>query len=261
MENDDVDEVVEVLAKKVGKSIGKKDVNNILVAHQKKRFEKKGFVALNIPNKLNRTSINNYGAVIASSNKISISKTAVDKSDARFTAENSLMSAVALLIVVAATHFVVVSTEDPDIRKMVNKLSKEDRMLYDMVSEAHGGKAVFPVKPHLLFSQDDKTVYICEGGSGTEPEEWRLTTKVSIKKRGTNAIYKVENKNVMNGMRVKLHFIMSGIGACAPPCITVTGLNDRELKDDFLVMRVQGLCMGGDGVNMQSQGVGFVLFI
>ena len=65
----------------------------------------------------------------------------------------------------------------------------------------------------------------------------------------------------MCGMRVKLTWTFNGTGQCAPLFITVSGLHDRELPPgkDFVVLKVQGLCIGGVGIGGDSQ-LGYVAF-
>jgi len=50
-------------------------------------------------------------------------------------------------------------------------------------------------------------------------------------------------------------------GDVAPVCICFSGLTEYEMPDkDFIVMEVEGLCVGGSGVN-GSKDIGYVLFM
>ena len=84
-------------------------------------------------------------------------------------------------------------------------------------------------------------------GSTTKKDEFLLVTKESCLNRGTNALYTVDECDLINGIRVKLTWTLSGGDTCAPLFVTVTGLNDREMQTecDMLVVKVPGLCVGG----------------
>lgn len=74
--------------------------------------------------------------------------------------------------------------------------------------------------------------------------------------------YQLDNNKSMKGMRVKLTFTFSGGGTSAPQFITVTGMTKRELPEDTsLLFKVKGLCIGGGGINVGCDGVGYILFI
>ena len=63
-----------------------------------------------------RTSVNNYKAVLASQASVSITTTAISKTNNRYTAEKSLISVMAFLIVVVSTHFILANEENDEIR-------------------------------------------------------------------------------------------------------------------------------------------------
>jgi hypothetical protein len=135
------------------------------------------------------------------------------------------------------------------------------RKLYNMVTDFFGA-SVYPVEPYLLYSTDDTTKYIFEG---TQKKFFPNvpTTKSSISKRGTNAIYKCKGNKSMSGMRVNLTFIFSAMGTCFPLVCIVTGLTEQEMptREEFLHVKVPGLCIGGGGVNVNNQEVGHLLFM
>jgi hypothetical protein len=114
----------------------------------------------------------------------------------------------------------------------------------------------------MLYSTDDTTEYIFEGTKKVFTP-YVLTTKTSISKRGTSAVYKCEDNKSMHGMGVKLTFTFSGVGTCFPLVCTVTGLTKREMptRKEFIVVKVPGMCIGGGGVNINNQEVGYLLFM
>ena len=63
-----------------------------------------------------------------------------DVTNARWTAEHSSIGTMALVIVVATTHFFVVATEDTEWRQFLSTLPEDSKLLYNMVSDFHGGK-------------------------------------------------------------------------------------------------------------------------
>jgi hypothetical protein len=66
------------------------------------------------------------------------------------------------------------------------------KMLLKCVSGAWG-TSVFPVLPELIVSTDNTTEYVFEGTCEEQPK-FVLATKSSIMKRGTNALYQVQDK-------------------------------------------------------------------
>ena len=124
-------------------------------------------------------------------------------------------------------------------------------MLLNCVSDALG-TSVFPLLPELIVSTDDTTEYIFEGTCEGQPQ-FVLATKSSIMKRGTNALYRVQDCKSMNGMRVKLTFTFTAMGNCFPLVVTVTGLTKWKMSGkDFVHVEIPGLCIGGGGVSIDS---------
>jgi hypothetical protein len=120
-----------------------------------------------------------------------------------------------------------VQNEDSNIRAKIKTLPESTKMLLEMVSAAWG-TSVCPVLPELIVSTDDTTEYIFEGTKDDQPK-FVLTTKSSIEKQGTNALYCVEDSKAMNGLHVKLSFIFTTMVNCFPLVVTVTGLTKKEM--------------------------------
>ncbi len=68
----------------------------------------------------------------------------------------------AVVIVVATTHFYVVATRDTEWRQFLSTLPGDSKLLYNMVSDFHCGKPVRVRSPHLITNQDDETEFICK---------------------------------------------------------------------------------------------------
>ena len=63
-------------------------------------------------------------------------------------------------------------------------------------------------------------------------------------------------------MQVKLAFTFSVTGTSVPLFIIVTGMIDKELSLDMsLIVEVKGFCIGGGGINLGCDGVGYILFM
>ena len=251
-----VDKCCKDIANDLGEKTMEEKVNDMLV----QALREKG---LRPPPgyQFNRTTISNYKAYFASKGIISLTDDSIDKTDARRTAEKSLISSMALLIVVALTHFYVAEVEDTEWREFITKLSPEDRKLYDMVSDFHGGKPVRYREPHRLFGCDDSTEFATEGTQPNDSKKVGLVGKSSLITAGTRSIFHTDTSKKNRGMRVKRHKITCGNGSVAPVVYAFCGLTEHEMpKDDVILWKVEGLCPGGFGVNGSTK-VGYVLWM
>ncbi len=112
------------------------------------------------------------------------------------------------------------------------------------------GTSVFPILPKLIVSTDDMTEYILEGMCNEQPK-CVLATKSLIMKRGSNALYQVQDSKLMSWTRVKLTFTFTAMGYCFPIVVTVMGLTEWEMPGkDFVNVKIPGLCIGGEGVSV-----------
>ena len=105
--------------------------------------------------KFNPTTVDNYMALFATKGGISLTDKSIAKNNASWTAEHSSIGMMALIIVVASTHFYVVADEDIEWRQFLSSLPEDSKLLYNMVSDFHGGKPVCVRKPHLITNQED----------------------------------------------------------------------------------------------------------
>ena len=105
--------------------------------------------------KFNPTTVDNYMALFATKGGISLTNKSIAKNNASWTAEHSSIGMMALIIVVASTHFYVVADEDIEWRQFLSSLPEDSKLLYNMVSNFHGGKSVRVRKPHLITNQED----------------------------------------------------------------------------------------------------------
>ena len=237
--------ISDALEEESGKTIGENELISIIKDTRSKNIEAAGLVPICATKNPSRTSVNNYKCVLASQASVSITKTAISKTNNRYTAEKSLIFAMAFLIVVANTYFILANEENDEIRKEMKDAPKCIKMLYDMVSKAHGNLPVIPIKTQYIYSSDDTVMYVFEG-KGKDKDVFRLVSSKALKHAGTNSKYQSDDSNMMNGMRVKLTFTISAIGTCAPIFISVCGLTPKELpKEACIIVQVEGLCIGG----------------
>ena len=186
-----------------GRTYGHEDINKKIVEHQNKMISEAGHMPLNPERQLKPTTLHNYAAELAMNSNLSLTQTSISKTDTRFAAEHSIRGAVNNVILVATTHFVEIDEEDIDIRNELNEMMPETRERYDFITDSCGGVPVVPIRPELITSTDDSTVFIfC--GSTTKKDEFHLVTKESCLNKGTHAVYTVNECDHMNGMRVKL---------------------------------------------------------
>ena len=206
-------------------------------------------------------SIRNYSALLSNHPSISISCSAITKTNNRFTAENSLISAMAFIMVVATTHFIIVPKESESIREDMKNASDGVKIMMKLLSSSYNKLPLFPLKPQYILSSDDTVMYIYEG-KGKESDEFHLVSSKAITQAGTRARYKCEDTNTMQGMRCKLNFTYSAIDCCAPIFVSVCGLTEREMPcEPCINVSVKGLCSRGRVVSAGNRQKGYVMFM
>lgn len=234
------------------------DIEKALLEANKKKKLAQGILPKE--GNVNPTTIDNYRVQLANHPSVSVSQKTIVKSTNRDVSEKSIRMVLSLLTAIGAGHFIPVDEECPEIKRQLKNVDAKCRLLYDMVQDALG-VSVYPVKPEYIYSTDDTTCYIFEGKVDGQ-DKWTLVTNESIRNSGTNAIYRVDDSKIMNGMRVKLTFTFSAAGMCAPLFVTVSGLSKEEMPNKpFLHMKVPGLCIGGGGVTLGNKEEGHVFFM
>mgnify|MGYP006192601003 FL=1 len=256
MNDDEVDLFTESVRKNPGEKNMRECVNDMLIESARK----KGRLCAS-DMKFNATTVNNYMALFANKGGISLTDKSIAKTNSRWTAEHSSIGTMALIIVVASTHFYVVADEDIEWRQFLSSLPEDSKLLYNMVSDFHGGKPVRVRKPHLITNQDDSTQFICQGKQIDNSARVGLVASTALKTQSTLSVYHQDDDNKMNGLRVKRHLLTNARGDVAPACYCFAGLTEYEMPDDeFIIWEVEGLCIGGYGA-YRSTGIGYVLFM
>jgi hypothetical protein len=239
--------IAQSLDEEVGKTYDKSNVKMMKKKIHTEKLEKAGYKNI-IEMRFCDSTLRNYSVLLADEGTIAISQSCTSKSNTHYAAENSIRGSIATLGVVTTTHFITVKEEDADICSKTKSMPAATCKLYNMVTDFFGA-SFFSVEPYLLYLTDNTTEYIFEGAQKKFVPNF-LTTKSSISKQGTNVVYKCKDNKLMSGMHVKLTFTFSAMGTCFPLACTVTGLTERKMLtgEEFLHVKVPGLCIGGGGV-------------
>ena len=262
LENNDLVSIKCDLPKKLGKAIGNDVVTTSIKENVCKRIKNNGLVPIcNIDYEPNRQTVTNYQALIASMPGVSIATSAIGKTNTRFTAEHSFISSMALIFVVATTHYEICDDVDPNLEKEINQASDGVKMLYRMVRKAYDDLPIRPVKPQYLYSTDDTICYVFEG-KGEKELPFRLVSSLSLENAGTRSRYKKDDSKAMNGLRVKFTFTFFGAGTSAPTYISICGLTEREMpEDECIVLEIEGLSSTVGCANVGGSNKGMLVLM
>jgi hypothetical protein len=185
------------------------------------------------------------------------------KSESRFAAENSLISAVRLLLVICGKHYNVGKEFGTSNVPSVLDATVGARKLETMLSNYYG-EPVFPNYQQLITTTDDTVNFIFEGIS-TKASSFFLVGK--SQDSGTHSHHSNETGGTdhKNGLRIRNTVSFSGHGSMAPFCATVYGQNSRELSEEIcpngvLIIPITGFCAGGSR-DSRIQAVGYIAFI
>ena len=234
----------------------RESVKEMLIENIKKRG---GVPVTNL--QLNTSTVSNYVGEMANMTGLSLAIGSVDNTNARHAAERSLIGSMQLLVVIAMTHFYVTDIDDVEYRTKMKEHSADELILSKMVSQFHGNRPVRARPAHLIITVDDSTIYATEGTQPDRTSEIGLVGTSALSRSRTLSLKNVDNSTKMHGTRIKRHFMGSGDGTSAPPVWIITGLPDYEMPhDDFLVIDVEGLCIGGYGVG-GSKEKGYIILM
>ena len=232
------------------KAIGQNDVHGLLVSQKKCMAVQMGEVPISSrSDTVPPQTTGMYMSLLATHKDISVCDDAIGKTDTRYTAENLLMSAMAFMTTIAATHFMIGYPDSAAKRKFQDSTASA-KYLHDKTSKVHGDLPLITAKPQYVYLQDDTTTYVfC--GTETKAPSWMLVGAESNCGAGVCLKY-VQDRNPgsKNGLHVKSTFIFNVMGQMATPCISVTGLNDRELPPEhcpngIFALKIEGLCLSG----------------
>ena len=265
----DLKAVAQNLKQNEGKTAGDKEIVNAIVQKQEERAIQQGLVPITTMGICpDQKTIRNYKSLMASLPDISVIRNAVPKPQTRFTAENSWMSSVAFMILVAATHFIPLWTKShqyEEQQKRLKEASAGAKKLFSLVLKANFNMPLFVIRPPYNCSTDDTTTYTYVG-EGQTKATFLLASRSALKSAGTCSKYKAEDSNAMQGLRVKLTFTFSQAGCVADTFVSIVGLTESELPKrtcptGFLALDIKGLAVGGGGITVGEQKSGWLVFI
>ena len=264
----DVDTIVaKTSTSSMGRITTSLEVRRILEEQALVTAQERGISSVLVPPSVCDRTVRNYKALAASANRASIKNKVQQKTDSRHTAENSIMSTVSFLMVVAITHLFV-GEKNSRYHKYREEPSQGAKMLTRLVSKCNRYAPVYPILPGLIFSTDDSTLFVFKGKAKTA-ESWYL-----LQDNGFNDGVAKYNQSVygneeggtdhLNGLRVRLTFTMNATGMLAATFITVTGVSEKELPkktcpSGVLYIQIPGLCIGA-AQDLRHNAVGYVAF-
>jgi hypothetical protein len=161
----------------------------------------------------------------------------ITKTKAQWTVEHSSIGTMALISVVASAHIYIVANEDIKWQQFLRSLPEDSKLLYNIVSNFHGGKPVHVRKPHLITNQqDDQIEFTCKGKQINRSARVGLVASTAFDLQCTLSLYHQDDSNNMNGLRVKQHLLTNACGDVAPAWYCFFGLTEWEMpKDEFII--------------------------
>ena len=265
---EDIAEVAATLDRTSGSTMAREEIVTFIRTKRGDKIKVAGFVPIDgVLDACYTTTSNYYAGLIASQPTVSITKTAIKKTQTRYTAENSLISSMALAVVVAATHFTPTTDDTTGLKKELKGASEGAKKFYNMVQDAYRGSnlPLSVVKPQYVLSSDDIVTFAF---AGTEKREaiWRVVGSKLLSKAGTNAKYRRDDSGYMNGLCVKVTYTFSAAGTVANLFVSICGLTGKELPkgtcpDGILKIKIDGLCIGGAGVTVGNKGHQWLVFL
>jgi hypothetical protein len=133
----------------------------------------------------------------------------------------------ALVIVVACTHFYVAANEDTEWRQFLSTLPEDSKLLYNMVSDFHGGKLVCVRKRHLITNQDDQIEFICKETQIDKSARVGLVAATALKTQSIPLIYHQDSTNNMTGL-CKASSADQRLWRCCPSSLLLFGSQREE---------------------------------
>jgi hypothetical protein len=168
----DMKSLAQNLEQTVGRTAGGKEIVNAIEQKQRKRALERGLVPITTKGVTpSPKTIWNYTAVLASDPEISVIRKAIPKTQTRYTAENSWMSSVCFMILVAATHYIPMTTQTnlyEEQQKKLKDASPGAKKLFSLVLKANMDWPILALNPAYIFSTDDTTTYVCLGEERTK---------------------------------------------------------------------------------------------
>ena len=98
----------------------------------------------------------------------------------------------------------------------------------------------------LIVTVDDTTDKACLGIQTDGSSGIGFVATSALGDARMRSVKSVNNSKINDVLRIKRHFMGNGCGDTAPAVYVISGLTEHEMpNNDFLVMKVEGLCVGG----------------
>ncbi len=254
------------------RALEKDEIAEVLFAIKEKQDQENGlWTTIEYEDHASRRSVNRYFSLYADkSGRVVTDKKVQVKTNTRYTAENSYMSAITFLFAAACTMYIIGKDQRPlRHRKLVEQATEGSQKLYQAVKKANVGADVYPVQAGMCLTTDDSTVYTIEG---VDPKTGRtnyvlLAPNESYSIRSAYTVDVDGSRNrLFSGQRIRLTFTASGNGRVAPVFATMTGLSESELPKEtcpsgILIVKCPGLSIGGSNVMDAEAAVGDIALI
>ena len=213
-----------------GRAITATDISKVLKEKRVSNDKEQGFSGKLSTSPCKQTCLNYETCFAAINRDLSLNNTVQQKTDSRYTAENSLISTMSFILAVAVTSYSV--TVDPvySVRKKIKEATEGAQVLEKLISDANNGASLIVVPPYLNTSTDDNTLFAFRG-TAVNNVSFCLTniTKSSL----SNFSKEIGGTDHKNGLRLRHTHTMNPYGNMAPIYATVTGLNERELSKEL----------------------------
>ena len=199
------------------RAIALDDVKDVLTAVNRKHKIENGTWAHGDSATPSTRTISRYFAFAAEELNVKLSNGELQaKTNTRYTAENSLMSAMSFLLVQAISGLIVGKPHSKT--KPVDTATDGAQVLADLVRNANGNVSVYPVQPGMITTTDDATVFACLGVADQSGTQWKLLdADETCSLRSACVVDKDGAKNrLFGGQRVRLTQTMAGNGHMAP---------------------------------------------
>lgn len=203
-------------------------------------------------------TLNVYVSLIKAQSIFNLYKSVGNKTESRHTAEWSIRSTIAYMMVVAATHFLpgVTPTKYHPKKK---DLSPKSLQMWENVEKAYNKMLgndsnlvqMQPVLPNLITSTDEVTIFATFATVNSKESLYITARPEELKNEMAKSGYrnhyakKISGDAHCRGVRIVLNNTFTAGGLSAPIFVIVYGLSREEMPgSEFVTIPVEGLAVG-----------------
>ena len=182
-----------------------------------------------ISKKYSAKTLRNYASKFAHLKGISVARKVTIKRHRREVAECSFRNVITFLMTVCTTHYLPVRTENTHIiQKLKREATDGANELYNLVSDHYGRIPIHIVPPSKILTVDDISTFWYRSVEGKQSRFHVVSTK-SLQTSGTKALYRTEDVQMANAIRVKFSHVFTLSGISGDIFISLSGLTESEL--------------------------------